>query len=54
MNSKDVIGNDGGNRKEIEEVGEQFPDSCAPIFILTFHIESVILSNCSELVISSD
>ena len=54
MNCKYIFSDDGGDREEIEEISELLPNSGITIFVLTFHIKPIILSDGSELVISSD
>ena len=54
MYGKDILIDDGCDGKEIEKICELFPDDSVSIFILAFHIKSIVLRDGSELVVSSD
>lgn len=53
MKAEDLILNESGKRKEIEEVGEIFPDVSVAVFSEAFIIKSIDLCNLAGLVISS-
>lgn len=54
MHCKNIFLDDGCYGEEVKQISEQLPYSCVAVFILTFHIEAVILSDRSEFMISSD
>lgn len=54
MNSKNIFLDYGCNRKEIKKISEKLPDGGITIFVLALHIKPIILSDSSELVISSN
>jgi hypothetical protein len=54
MNCKSSLRYDGTNRKEIEKVGKLFPNNGTTIFILALHVETIILSDSSKFMISSN
>ena len=54
MHSKYILANNRSNRKEVEKVCKKLPNYSITIFVLTFHIEAIILCDCSQLMIASD
>ena len=54
MDSKCVLSNDGRNGEEVKKVRKLLPYDSASVFILALHVESIVLCNGSQLVISSD
>lgn len=42
------------NGKVVKDVGVVLPHHCIPVLGLALHIESIVLSNCSGLVVASD
>ena len=53
VKAEDLILNEGGEREEIEEVGEIFPDIGVAVFSEAFVIKSVDLCDLAGLVVSS-
>jgi len=53
MNGKDFVIDDRCNRKKVKNICKILPDYCISILCLTFHVKSVILGNCSGLMIPS-
>ncbi len=54
METEDLVVNEGGEWKVVEEVSEVFPDICIPVFPKAFVVEPVDLSDLSRLVIATE
>ena len=54
MDRKQLWLNIGGNGKVVEDIGEVLPDHSIPILGLTLHVEPVVLSDRSGLMVPSD
>jgi hypothetical protein len=53
VKAEDLVLDEGGKRKEVEEVGEVFPDVCVAVLSQAFVIEAVDLGDLTGFVITS-
>ena len=53
VKTEDLVINEGGKRKVVEEVGKVFPHVCVAILAQAFVVEAVDLSDLARLVIAT-
>lgn len=54
MDAEDFSVDDGGKDEEVEHMTTRLPNGGVAVFLLTFFVESVYLSNLTRLVVSAD
>ena len=54
VNSENVLADNGCDWKKVKKVSEQFPYNSIAVFVLTFHIEAIVLCDCSQLMVASN
>ena len=54
MNANNFIGNDSRDGNVVEHVGEVLPHMRRVVFLLALHVETVVLSDSSCFMVSSD
>ena len=54
VEAEDLVFNKSGEREEVEEIGEVFPDVCIAVFPEAFVVETVDLGDLTGLVVTAE
>jgi hypothetical protein len=54
VEAEDLVFDEGGQRKEVEKVGEVFPDVCVAVLAQALVVEAVYLGNLAGFVVATE